>query len=158
MCESHAAQDVGGLGELDVVIADDFNAIAPGVAKVEEGPSERGDASRFERFAGSLLVLDNEAEMASVVGGLLAALLQRDELVAQIDKRHGVALAAQLKAKEAAVECQRLLDVADLERNVIEPHDARFVRSSHGTSTPLTTAALVFEFAGTTRSYRNELQ
>ena len=45
--------------------------------------------------------------MAAIVGRLLTALLQGDELVAQVDECHGVALTAQLECEEAAIERQR---------------------------------------------------
>src|SRR5258706_13316692 len=32
--KAHAAQHVGGLGELDVVVADDLDAVAPGIAEI----------------------------------------------------------------------------------------------------------------------------
>jgi hypothetical protein len=70
--------------------------------------------------------------MAAVVGRLPAALLQRNELVAQIDERRGLALAAQLELEQTAVEGQRLLDVADLERNMVETDGARFPCFRHG--------------------------
>ena len=36
MQEPHAPQDVGCLGELDVVVADDLDAVAPGIEEVED--------------------------------------------------------------------------------------------------------------------------
>jgi hypothetical protein len=34
MRQTHTTQHIGGLGELDVVVADDLDAVTPGVAKV----------------------------------------------------------------------------------------------------------------------------
>src|SRR5947209_3425853 len=102
MRQRHPAQNVGRLGELDILIADDLDAVAPGIAKVEKGPIQQGDTSCLEGFAGRLLVVDDKSKMAAVVRGLLAPLLQRDELIPQIDKGHGIALAAQLERKETA--------------------------------------------------------
>ena len=62
--------------------------------------------------------------MAAVIGRLLAALLQGDELVAEIDEGHVIALAAQFELEQPAPEGQRLLDVADLERYMVEAYDA----------------------------------
>jgi hypothetical protein len=60
--------------------------------------------------------------MTAVVGRLLAALLQRDELVAEIDEGVGVAPAAQLEREQATVEGERGIDVADLQRHMVEAH------------------------------------
>ena len=69
--------------------------------------------------------------MAAVIGRLLAALLQGDELIAEIDEGHVVALAAQFELEQPAPEGQRLLDVADLQRDMVEAHDARFCGLCH---------------------------
>ncbi len=129
----HAAQHVRRLRELDVVVADDLDAVAPGVAEVEEAARQRLDARLDQRVAHGLLVVDDEAEMTAVVGGLLAALLQRDELVAQIDEGRGLALAAQREIEQAAVERQGLFDVADLQSDVIETDGTRLPCSSWDT-------------------------
>jgi hypothetical protein len=63
--------------------------------------------------------------MTAIVRGLPSALLQSDELVPQIDERHGVALAAQLEFEETSVERQCLFDVPDFQCYVVEPDDAR---------------------------------
>jgi hypothetical protein len=72
--------------------------------------------------------------MPTVVGGLPAAFLQRQELIAKIDERHVVALAAQFEREQPAVERQRLIDVADLEGDVIEPDRTGFSCLLHVTS------------------------
>ena len=118
-----------GLGELDVVVADDLDAVAPGIAKIEEGSVDQGDSGGVERLAGRLLVIDHQAEMAAVVRRLPAALLQGDELVAQIDEGHGVGLAAQVEGEETAVERQRLFDVPDLQCDMVEADGAGLVNS-----------------------------
>src|SRR5437660_1669310 len=61
-----------------------------------------------------------------------SALLQREELVAQVDDRRGLALAAQLELEQTAVEGQRLLDIADLERDMVETDGACFACFRHG--------------------------
>ena len=53
--------------------------------------------------------------MPAVVCGLSTALLQRQKLVAEIEKAE-IPLAAQFEVEESAVERQRLFDVTDLER------------------------------------------
>ena len=70
--------------------------------------------------------------MTAVVGRLGAALLKRKELIAQIDEGRGLAPAAQLEVEQAAVECERLIDVADLERDMVETEGARFLGFGHG--------------------------
>ena len=72
--------------------------------------------------------------MASVITRLFAALLQGKELVAKIDEGGVLALASQLEFEQATVEGQRLLDVADLERDVVHTHRACLPRLGHGTS------------------------
>jgi hypothetical protein len=54
MRQSHAAQDVRRLGELDIVVTDD--AIAPWVEKVEKRAGQRLDACFGQRLADDILV------------------------------------------------------------------------------------------------------
>jgi len=116
----HAAQHIGRLGELDIVVADDLDAIAPGVAEVEEGPGQGFDAGLGHRPADRVLVVDHQAEVAAVVRGLLSSPLEGQELVAQVDEGHVLAFPAQLEREQPPVERQRFVDVADFERDVIE--------------------------------------
>src|SRR5262249_47027798 len=134
MGEPHPAQHVRRLGELDVVVTDDLYSVAPGVAEIEEWAGQRFDPGRPQRAAHRVLVVDHEAKMTAVVGGLGAALLQREELITQIDERRGLALAAQFEVEQASVECQRLLDIADLEGDMVETDGARFSWLRHGGS------------------------
>ena len=120
MRQPHALEHIRRLGELDVVIADDLDAVAPGIEEIQEPAGQRLDAGLRERLADRVLVIDHEPEMTPVIGGLLAALLQREELIAKIDEGRGLALAAQLEVEQPTVEGQRLVDVADLERDMIE--------------------------------------
>ena len=75
--------------------------------------------------------MDDEAEVATVVRGLAAAFSEREELVAQVDERHVLALPAQLEIEQPAVERQRFLDVADLEGDVVETDGAGFWGVGH---------------------------
>src|SRR5216684_5362767 len=129
--QTHAAQNVWSLGELDVVIAHDLDAIAPGVAEIQKRTVDRLDPRSLEGGARRLLVVDNEAEMPAVISGLFASRLQRDELVAKIDEGHRLALAAQLKVENAAIECQRFLDIANFQRYVVEADGARLCGVNH---------------------------
>src|SRR5262249_6975094 len=72
--------------------------------------------------------------MAAVVGGLLTPLLQREELIAEINERCCLALAAQLEIEQATVERQSRIDVADLESDVIETDGTRFSWLRHAAS------------------------
>src|SRR5262249_4806060 len=126
MREPHSAQHVRRFGELDIVVADDLDSIAPRIEEIEKWTGQRLDAGRRQRAAHRVLVVDHESEMTAAVGRLGAALLQREKLVAQIDERRGLALSAQLELEQTAVEGQRLLDVADLERDMVETDGARF--------------------------------
>jgi hypothetical protein len=110
MRQPHAAQHVGCLCELNVVVTDYFYSVAPGVPKIKKRPVEGGNTSRLECLAGGLLVVDDEAKVATIVCRLPAALLKRNELIAQIKKSHGVTFAAQFELEETAIECQRLID------------------------------------------------
>jgi hypothetical protein len=57
MRQSHAAQHVRRLGEFDVVVADNLNAIAPRVEKVEKRAGQRLNPRFDKRFADCILVV-----------------------------------------------------------------------------------------------------
>src|SRR6185369_11962759 len=118
-------------GELDVVIADDLDPVSPGVVEIEEWARLGLDARVRKRLANRLLVVNDKAEVASVVARLLPPRLQCQELVAQIDERHAVVTAAQCEVEQAAIEGQSLANVSDLKRYVVEPNRARFLYLSH---------------------------
>jgi hypothetical protein len=123
--QSHAAQHIRRLGELNVVVTDDFYAVAPSVAKIKERTVEYGNVGRFECLAGRFLILDDKTEVATVVRRLRAALLKSNELVTQIGESHGVTLAAQFESEETAIESQRFVDIADFQRDMVEPDEPR---------------------------------
>src|SRR5262245_1704716 len=126
MRQSHATQHVRRLAELNIVVADDLDAVAPWIPEIEKRAGQRFDTGSGQRLADRLLVIDHETEMAAVVGGLLPPLLQREELVAEIDEGRRLALAPKLEIEQAAVERQGRIDVTDLESDVIETDGARF--------------------------------
>jgi hypothetical protein len=70
--------------------------------------------------------------MAAPVSGLGTSLLERQELVAQIDEGRGGALAPKFELQQSTVENQSLLYITDLERYVVETNGARFSCFSHG--------------------------
>jgi len=102
--QAHATQHIGSLGELNVVVTDDFYSVAPRVPKIKERTIKWGNTSCLECLAGRLLVVDDETEVATVVCGLRAALLKGNKLIAQVDEGHGVTLAAQFEPEETAIE------------------------------------------------------
>src|SRR5262245_414639 len=131
MRQPHAAQHVWRLGELDIVVADDLDPVAPGIDKIEEAPRQPLDPGIGERRAHRLLFIHHQPEMPAVIGRLPAPLLQREELIAKIDESRVLALAAQLELEEPAVKRQRLFDVADLEGDVIETDGPRLLCLGH---------------------------
>jgi hypothetical protein len=74
MRQSHA-QHVRRLGELYVVVANNLDAIAPGVEKVEKWAGQRLDTRIGQRLADGILVVDHKSEMAALVSGLSTAFL-----------------------------------------------------------------------------------
>ncbi len=86
------------------------------------------------------LVVDDEAEVPLAVDVRVRVAGERDELVAHVDERHLRADAtAQLELEEAAVPRERLVDVADLERDVVDPDEARHTADATpaGTASPV---------------------
>jgi hypothetical protein len=70
--------------------------------------------------------------MAALVSGLSPALLQCEELVAQIDEGRSAAFAPKFEIEQSTVEGQSSIDISDFERYVVETNDARFSCFSHG--------------------------
>ena len=130
MRNAHAAQYVRRY----VVVADDLYTIAPRVEKIEKLTGQRLHSGIRERLADRIPVIDHESKMTAVVGGLGAALLEREELIAQIDESRGLAPTANLEVEQAAVKCERLLDIADLEGDMVETDGARFLAPAWGLS------------------------
>src|SRR5205823_3941643 len=127
MPQSHSAQYMRRFGELNIVIADDLDPVAPRVEEVEKRTRKSLDAGVGQRLPNGLLVIDDESEMTAAVGGLRTAFLERKELVAQVDKGRGSAFAPKLKIEQATIESQSGFDVTDLERDVIETDGARLL-------------------------------
>jgi hypothetical protein len=82
MRESHAAQYVRRLTELDIIVGDDLDAVAPRVEEIEKPARQRLNAQIGQRLANRFLVIDHKSKMTAIVSGLCAALLERKELVA----------------------------------------------------------------------------
>jgi len=84
-----------------------------------------GDAFRAKCAAERLLVVHDEAEVPVPVRLLPSPLGEGDELVAQVDERHTWDSSAQPKLEKRAVERQRLVDRAYLERDVVDADEPR---------------------------------
>ena len=70
MRQSHAAQHIRRLGELDVVVTDNLYAVAPRVEKVEKWAGQRLDPRIDQRLADGTLVVDNKPKVTSFVSRL----------------------------------------------------------------------------------------
>jgi len=128
MAQTHAAQHVGCLGELDVIVANDLYAVAPRIEKIEKRPWQGLNARIGQRFTDRILIIDHKAKMATSVGRLGPALLQCEKLVAKIDEGRSAALAPKFEIEQSTVEGQSLFNVTDLKRYVIETNSSRFCR------------------------------
>src|SRR5215471_5262052 len=62
--KAHRVQHMRGLGELDIGVFDDLDAIAPGIEKIEEGARNQLPAGRHDPLAHARAVVDDEPEMA----------------------------------------------------------------------------------------------
>jgi hypothetical protein len=73
-----------------------------------------------------------QVQDGGLVSGLRTALLQRKELVAQIDEGHSVALAAKFEVEQPTIEGQRRFDITHLESGMIKTNGARLFASDMG--------------------------
>ena len=96
------------------------NWLPHGSVKRSPRPAERLEPGLGHRGADGLAVVDDEPEMAPLVGTLAAALGDGEELVAEIEEGHAGHAAAELEGEQPAVEVERGVEVADLERDVID--------------------------------------
>ena len=82
--------------------------------------------SRFGEFSHAGAVINDEPEMPVVVRTLRSPFGQRDELIAHVDEGGVWAATPQCKRENASIEGQRLLDIPDLERDMIDTDQVRF--------------------------------
>ena len=68
--------------------------------------------------------------MATIIRGLLAPFLKSNELIAKVDEGHSVTFATKFELEKAPIKRQRLLDIADLQRYVVQTDGARFFLGS----------------------------
>jgi catechol 2,3-dioxygenase-like lactoylglutathione lyase family enzyme len=130
--ETHTAQDLGRLRELDVAVVDDLDVVAPGVEEVEAASRLDLGTRLFEGVAGRFFVVDDEAEVPLPVRRLRSAFRERDELVADVDERHARRATAQLEVEDPAVELERVVNALDLERDVVYADEPRHALSVAG--------------------------
>ena len=125
MAEVHRPQHLGRLGELDVPVLDHLDVVAPGVDEIEAAAGQNLGAHLLERLTQRRAVVDHQAEVPVLVLRLGPARGQGDELIAHVDERHARAAPAQRELEQPPVERERLVDVADLERDVVDADQTR---------------------------------
>src|SRR5437879_13219261 len=101
MRESHTAQYTRRLGELNILLAVHLDAVAPRIEKVEKRSRQGLDSRVAQCFASGFLIIDHKSEVTPIVGGLRATLLEREELVSEIDEGHRIAFASKLEFEQA---------------------------------------------------------
>src|SRR5258708_10955306 len=116
------------LGELDIGVVDHLDTVAPGIEEIKEGPGQQLAARRGDEVAHRRAVVDDDAEMPVLARLLGARFHQGDELITHVDEGLALAFAAQRELEDLAVEGKRLLDVADLERDVVHADQFWFPR------------------------------
>jgi hypothetical protein len=117
---AHAPENVIRLSELDVVVRDDFDAISPWIENIQP-VIDALDAEFVQCPLHRLAVVDDETEMALGIRHLGSTERELDELVAEIDERVVIALAAELEVENRAVKLQRFVQVVDFKDDVIDP-------------------------------------
>ena len=110
MRQSHAAQNVRCLGELDVVVTDNLDAVAPWVEEVEKRARQELDSASASALR-TAPVVDHKSKMAALVGWLGTALLECEELVAQVHEGGSRALTPQFEIEQSAIEGESLFDI-----------------------------------------------
>src|SRR5947207_10613061 len=121
------------LGELDVRVFDDLDAVSPGIEEIEERALDHRRAGRLGALFDARAIVDDKADMAALDAALLAIRHPRhvDELVAHIDKGAALAAAAQVEVEDLAVPVERLVDVADLDRHMIDADQPGLLAVAH---------------------------
>jgi len=122
--EPHPLEDPRRLRELDVAVVHDLKVIPPRVAEVVVADHLRAGLSRGGECR--LTLVHHEPDVAVLVGRLRAAAGNGEELIAHVDERDRVAVASpQREVEDPAVEVEGLVDVADLDRHVIDSDESR---------------------------------
>src|SRR6267154_5921011 len=78
-------------------------------------------------------VVDDKPDMAALDSALLVIRHPRhvDELVAHVDERAALAAAAQVEIEDLAIPVERLVDVADLDRHMVDADQPRLLPIAH---------------------------
>ena len=132
MRKTHTPKDVGCFAELNVLVGNDFDPIAPWVEKIEKAARQWLDACLGKGLADRLLVINDEPEMPAIVAGLFSPFLQGEELITEIDKGGTCTPSPELEVKQAAIKDKGLFDVADLKRDMVETYRPSFLCHCHG--------------------------
>src|SRR5829696_773329 len=125
VAEAHCAQYVGGFGELDLGVLHDLPAVAPRVEEVETPAGQDLHVHLVKRPPHRPPVVDHHTDVAMIVWVPRPPLREGDELVPRVYERHSAPAPAQLHFEESPEELQGLLNVANLEGDVVEPHQCR---------------------------------
>jgi heme exporter protein A len=117
--QTHPGEHRRRLGGLDLGVLDHLHAIPPWVAEVQSVPTLDLDARLVERLADLGAVIDHQSEMAVPVGCAWLAVREGEELIAHVEEGHAWHASAKLEIEDAAVELDRLVHVADDQRDVV---------------------------------------
>src|SRR5437899_933407 len=116
------------LGELDVPVFDDFNAITPGVEKVEERSRQKLAAGSLDPRTHTRAIIDDEPEMPPAVLVRRRGFHQVDELIAELDECVARPLPPKGKIENLAIKGEGLVDVVDFQGNMIDADEPWFRR------------------------------
>src|SRR5436853_4155772 len=97
MRKAHPTEHPGRLCELQVVIFDDLNSISPRIEKVQKTAFENRGSGRLGELAYPAAIIDDQAEVATIVALLPAPLHERDELIAHVDESASGSAPSQLE-------------------------------------------------------------
>src|SRR5262252_2327887 len=134
MRKAHAAENIGCLAELYVLVAHDLDTVTPRIEEIEKSAWQHLHAGSGQRGADRVFVIDDESEMATVIARLSSPLLQGKELIAEIDEGGIIGFSTQLELEQAPVKRQSFVDVADLQGNMVHTHRAGLLCFCHGQS------------------------
>ena len=128
--QAHASQDTGRFRELDVAVIDDLDVVAPRIVEVKRSRWLNSNPGLQHRPSDRFHVVNDEAKVPRTVGRLRAAARQRDELITDINESHPPASATtELEIEEPPVPVQRLIEIADLQRHMVDTDEPRHVPS-----------------------------
>ncbi len=112
---------------MNILVADDFDTVAPGVKKIQETTWQDLDFQFFQSLTDGFLVIDDQTNVAPIIWCLRATLRKINELVTKINKGHFLALAAELEGEQFFIEGQCFIYITDFQGDMIEADNARFL-------------------------------